>query len=736
MIFNSRYVCVQQHDEKDCGVACIATICGQYGLQFPISKIRELAGTDQKGTSALGLVRAAEALGFNVRAVQAEPESLFEEFPLPAIAHVVIDEMLLHYVVIHKINREEIVIADPAKGIVTYTPDQFYKIWTGVLILMVPNEEFQTGDQRQSLLSRFGSLLKTQRKLLLHIFFASMLYTVLGIVGAFYFQFLLDEILPYQLADSLHIMAIGVILLHVFSVSLNLFRNHLILYVSQKLDIQLILGYYHHVLRLPMNFFETRKVGEVVSRLMDASKVREALSGATITIMIDTVMVLFGGLILYFENPYLFGVTAMLIPCYAVIVLGFRQPFERTNRKQMEENAVFNSYIIESFHGIETVKANNAEEKALFETEKRFVKLLRTYFRLGFLDNLQDSMKGFLQLVGGVVILWVGGYQVIQGEMTIGQLITFNALLAYFVGPLQNLIDLQPQIQTAVVAARRLMEIFDLELEKERDGARKVVPSKIKGEIQVCNVNFRYGSREKVLEDLSLHIPAGSKVALVGESGSGKTTLIKLLMNFYQPETGDIMVDGYNIQDIDRFALRDRIAYVSQNSFFFSGSILENLELGMKGRVDFEQVVEACRLANADSFIHELPLRYNTPLEENGSNLSGGQRQRLAIARALLKQPDLLLLDEATSNLDSTTEKAISEMLERHCQGITTVIIAHRLSTIRRCDIIYVMEKGRIIESGSHHELLKLGGKYYELWKDQLYEAEPSEGEVVGEVMV
>lgn len=719
-----KLVCIKQQDYKDCGAACLATILKYYNAKIAISKIRQSAGTDLQGTNALGLIKAAEKLGFTAKGVKGDKEAFFSDFPLPAIAHVVIDQSLLHYVVIHKISKKQVIVADPAKGIVKYPPDDFFKIWTGVLILMVPTPQFKKGDETKGLFSRFFGLLKPQKKLLVHIFFASVLFTVLGILGAFYFKFLMDDILPYALEKTLHIVSIGIIALYLFKIILNAFRSHLLLYLSQKLDLSLILGYYQHVLGLPMNFFSTRKVGEIISRLMDASKVREAISGATLTMMIDTLMVVVGGAILYSQSPFLFGITAALVPLYVAIVWVFHKPFKTVNEKQMEENAQLTSYIVESINGIETVKAYNAEWQSDYETEKKFVRLLRTLFKFGWINNLQSSFKGFVELVGGVVILWIGSYQVMQGQMSVGQLITYNALLAYFLQPIQNIINLQPMMQTAVVASNRLGEILDLELERSADEDKKIFPTSLRGDIEFRNVDFRYGTRALVLKNINLDIAPGEKVAFVGESGSGKTTLVKLLMNFYPYEKGDIVVNRYNIQDMNIDALRSKIAYIPQENFFFSGTIRENLVLGLREEIPFEKVIEAAEMAKAHEFINRLPLRYQTMLEENGANLSGGQRQRLAIARALLKNPDILIMDEATSNLDSTTEKAISDTIQNIGREVTTIIIAHRLSTIMRCDRIFVMENGEFIETGTHHELMLRKGKYYELWKDQLPEHE------------
>ena len=727
-----KYYCVKQHDITDCGAACLATICKQNGYKIGITRIREVSGTDKQGTNVYGLIKAAEQLGFSTKAVKGNKEAFFSEFPLPCIAHVIVDGSLLHYVVIHKISKKQVIISDPAVGIVKLKPEEFFGevhekdkppkyAWSGVLVLLVKNETFKKGDETKGLFSRFFYLLLPQKKLLLHIFVASLIYTVLGILGAFYFKELLDSVLPDGLRKTLTTISIGVILLNVFKVLLNAFRSHLMLYLSQKLDIALLLGYYRHVIELPMNFFGTRKVGEIISRFNDAGKVRDAISGATLTIMIDTIMACAGAIILYMQNPRLFGIAVIIVMLYGIIVTLFHRSYEKLNRKQMENNSQLTSYMVESLNGIQTVKSYNAERKVNRETEVKFVKLLRSVFNLSWVSNIQASLKFFIELVGGVIILWVGGVSVINGEMTIGALITFNSLLAYFLDPIKHLIDLQPQIQTAVVAADRLGEILELEAEKDESEYKKMTPESLSGDIEIKNLNFRYGTRKLVLENIDITIKNGQKVAFVGESGSGKTTLSKLLLNLYSAESGEILINGNNIKDINIETLRERIAYIPQETFLFSGSIFENLTLGLDNAT-MDDIIDASKMAQAHDFINELPLRYQTRLEENGTNLSGGQRQRLAIARAMLKKPDILILDEATSNLDAITERALDRTIHEFAGNMTTIFIAHRLSTIKNCDVIYVMDKGKIIESGTHKELILQGGKYAYLVKQQSLE--------------
>ncbi|MBQ0037084.1 MAG: peptidase domain-containing ABC transporter [Clostridiales bacterium] len=707
-----KYYCIKQHDITDCGAACLATISKQYGLSTSITKIREVAGTDKQGTNAYGVVKAAEQLGFTAKAVKGDQNAFFSDFPLPAIAHVVVDGTLLHYVVIHRITKKEVIIADPGKGLVKKTPEEFFKTWTGFLILMVPAQAFQKDKETKNIFERFWGLLLPQKRLVIDIFVASMVITILGILGAFYFQFIIDDILPAGIEKTLTILSIGVILLKLFSVLLSVLRSQLLVYLSQKLDIALLLGYYDHVLKLPMNFFGTRKVGEIISRFQDASSIRDAISNATLTVMIDTLMAIAGGLILFFKNKVLFAIAFVMVVLYGVLVLVFNKPYKKANQKQMEDNSQLTSYLVESLNGIQTVKAFNGERTVQTETEFKFVRLLKSIFKLSCIGNAQEGLKAFVEAVGGVIILWVGAHSVLTGDMTIGSLVSFNALLVYFLDPIKNLINLQPTMQTAMVASDRLGEILDLEIEKTEAQQHKVAPTSLKGDISIQDISFRYGTRQLALEHFSMDIKQGENIAIVGESGAGKTTIAKLLLNLYQYESGTITVADYALPDIQLETLRDKIAYIPQETFLFSGTIMDNLTFGLD-HPDMEDVIRCAKMAQIHEFVNTLPLRYETHLDENGSNLSGGQRQRIAIARAMMKKPDILILDEATSNLDAVTEKAIQETLDSYSEGMTTIIIAHRLSTIRRCDRIFVMEKGRIIENGSHDELMSKDDGYY-----------------------
>ncbi|WP_252250904.1 peptidase domain-containing ABC transporter [Clostridium sp. ZBS13] len=712
-----KYYCIKQHDMKDCGPACIATISKQYGLKMPVSKIREVAGTDLEGTSVYGLVQALKNLGFSSKAVRvSKKEEVFDNLPTPLIAHVIIDNILLHYVVIHKISPKYILVADPGRGIIKYTPEEFFKIWSDILILMLPTVTFKTGDETKGLFKRFWGLIKVQKSLLINIFLSSLLITILGMGGSFYFQFLIDDILPNNLNNNLFSISIAMLILTIFKIITEFFRSMLLIYMAQNIDIPLLLGYYKHVIRLPMNFFGTRKVGEIISRFNDGGKIRDAISSATITLMIDVLMALVGGIILYTQSSKLFFSCLIPIILYLFLVFGFKNKLKQINRRVMEDDAILTSYLVESLEGIETIKAFNGENLVEIKTQNKFLKLMKSCFKHGYVYSLQGTLMGVISGIFSICLLWLGGSLVLKGEITIGKLISFNALLVYFIQPIERLINLQPQLQEAVVASDRLGEILDLELEKSIN--EKIKPKTLVGDISLKHVNFQYGVRDNVLNDINMNIKKGNKIALVGESGSGKTTIAKLLMGFYKLEHGEVIINNYNIKDIDIEILRDKIAYISQESFFFSGTIKENLEFA-NDDITYEDMIYACKKAQIHEYIESLPLRYETPLEEKGMNLSCGQRQRLSIARALLKKPEILIMDEATSNLDSITEKAIQKTLEECSGNLTTIMIAHRLSTIMKCNMIYVIDKGKIVECGTHKELLDKRGYYYNLWNVQ-----------------
>ena len=625
----------------------------------------------------------------------------------------------MHYVVITKVKGDTVVVSDPAKGIVKYKKEDFLKIWTNILILIAPTNKSQKGNKKQSTLLSFFCLLISQKWLLLRIFILSMILTSIGIITSFYYQVLMDNIVPSSSLEMLNYVSVITLCLFFVQIGLNFLRGFLIVKLEQNIDIPIMLGYYNHALILPMKFYSMRDTGEIISRFSDASSIRDIVSEASLTIMMDTIMAVVGAVVLFNSNRLLFLISVVMLFLYGIIVFVYNKPIKKNNRKIMEMNSKVTSQFIETVNGIEIIKAFNQEDNEKEKTDKLYRKFLKRVFNGGVLSLSQQTVTMFVAVVGELVILWIGATYVIKGELTIGELITFNALLGYFIEPIKNLINLQPQIQTAVVAADRLGEILDISPEYENNDMCTAYDSEIKFDnLIISNLNFRYGTRDLVLKDINLEINHGEKIAFVGESGSGKTTLAKLLVRLYEQEKGNIKLDSVDIRDFPISQIRNNFSYISQNAFLFSGTIKENLLFGNSDASD-NDILRVCKICELEEYINSLPLKYNTRIEENGKNLSGGQKQRLAIARALLKNPKILIMDEATSNLDYITEKTIENTINKFSKNMTTIIIAHRLSTIKDCDKIFVFKDGQIVETGNHRDLLKQRGYYYQLWNGQ-----------------
>lgn len=554
-----------------------------------------------------------------------------------------------------------------------------------------------------------------QKKLVRNIIVAALLMTLISICSSYFVQGLIDTYIPNGTFTTLSILAIGLLIAYVFN-SIFLYGQQFLLNVlGQRLSIDLNLQYIRHIFELPMEFFTTRKTGEITSRFSDASRIIDALASTVISLFLDLSIVILMGIILAVQNMTLFLITLASLPLYAIVILGFSKRFEKLNNDQMESNAVVSSSIIEDIQGIETIKALNSEQVRYKKIDSQFVDYLRKAFKYSKTEAFQIALKTFIRLSLNVIILWVGASVVMHNQMSIGELMAFNALLSYFVDPLQNIINLQPTLQAANVAQNRLNEVYLVKSEfKDKTSVNSI--HDLNGKIVFSQVNYRYGYGEDVLKDINLTINDNEKVTVVGMSGSGKSTLVKLLVDFFSPIKGKVTFNNYSTKEINKHVLRSYVNYVPQTPYVFAGTIKENLLLGSRSNITEEDIIEACQIAEIKNDIEKLPLGFDTQLDENAKILSGGQKQRLTIARALLSPAKVLIFDEATSGLDTITEKKVVDNLIS-LKDKTVIFIAHRLAIAERTDNIVVLNQGRIIEQGNHTELMAKHGYYYDLVK-------------------
>ncbi|WP_117282111.1 peptide cleavage/export ABC transporter [Streptococcus intermedius] len=713
---NVKKTFVPQIDARDCGVAALASIAKYYGSDYSLAHLRELAKTSKEGTTALGIVQAAQEIGLETRPIQGDM-SLFdmEAIPYPFIVHVQKKGKLPHYYVIYKNTKKGLLVGDPDPSvkITKISKEIFATEWTGVAIFLAPEPSYKPHKDKKNGLISLIPLIFKQKMLVTYIVLASLLVTLINIVGSYYLQGILDEYIPNQMRSTLGIVSIGLIITYILQQMMSFSRDYLLIVLSQRLTIDVILSYIRHIFELPMSFFATRRTGEIISRFTDANSIIDALASTILSLFLDLSILIIVGGVLLLQNTNLFFLTLLAIPIYTVIIFAFIKPFEKMNHDVMQSNSMVNSAIIEDINGIETIKSLTSEEARYQKIDSEFVNYLDKSFTLSKYSIFQTTLKQGFQLILNVLILWLGAHLVISEKISIGQLITFTALLSYFTNSLESIINLQTKLQSAKVANKRLNEVYLVESEFK---TKQTLTEKgfLAGDITFHNVSYKYGFGRDTLLDINLTIKTGDKVSLVGISGSGKTTLAKMMVHFYEPYKGQIRLNGNDLKMIDKKTLRQYINYLPQQAYIFSGSILENLTLGMNQIFSQKEIIRACEIAEIRSDIEQMPMGYQTELSD-GAGLSGGQKQRIALARALLTKSPILILDEATSGLDVLTEKKVIDNL-MGLKDKTIIFVAHRLSISKRTNQVIVLDKGQIIETGSHAELMERQGFYHHLF--------------------
>lgn len=707
---------IYQHDIRDCGAACLATICDFYGLKVPICLIRELEKVDMNGSSIYGICEAADILGLASEAYKGDIKELLcmvnekKEISGPFIVHTIQGE-LYHFVVVKKLNSKFIWLFDPDKGNMKMRLEVFDKMWTGYLISFSITDKFKKGNLKKGVYRNYFFAIIEYRKKFLGILGCSLLVSGITVASALVFQHIVDHFVVhpnFELLEEVNTVFCGVIGLYILRFGFFALRGIIGARLSRDMGKDLIDSFLENLLKVPLTYFDSRKNGEILERLNDIEHVKETLCITVISIILDLITAVTSGVIIYTKGSQLFIVTCLIVVVYIVEVLCFNKFFYKINREIAQNHGAILAAFKEIIDGLATIKTFAAEEFVRKENKTITKRLINANYKNEKIIFLNLGISLSIESIASIILFWYGFFLVTKGNITIGGLLVVILLSQNMLIPIRSLIETQDKIQRFIVSIERLNDLAyetkDVNIEKS-----KVLNF---NDIEIKNLFFSYGYSDETLKDINMSIKRGSKVAFVGKSGSGKTTLVNLLLGLRKIEIGEILIGDKDISSIDSNVLHKKISYVSQDVFLFSKTILDNLLLGRKGVSDecLEKIIRDCQL---EEIISKKEDGLYTVLSENAYNLSAGERQRLGIARALLQKPDVIIFDEVTSNLDAVTENEVVDMIYRNCQDITCIFIAHRLHTIQRCDEIFVFDEGEIVESGTLKELLAKPNGYY-----------------------
>lgn len=711
-----RFPHVHQLDEMDCGAACLAMICRHFGRAVGISHIREVVHTSTDGTTLAGLTRGAEELGLSARSVRASKNRL-DELPLPAVAHWEGN----HWVVVYRVDEKHVRVADPARGLRRIPREEFLERWSGYTSVVGYTERLADTPEAKTSLAWVKPFLRPHLRLVLLAVGLAIAAAALELVLPILTQVVVDRVLPRGDLGLLWILMAAIVAVLAAITGATLLQGYLLSKVAVRFDVATLDFLTGRLLDLPMSYFSTRRTGDIERRLLGARQVRAFFIQSGVQALTSATQLLAALGLMLFYSWKLALVYLATVPVY-VGLMRFSARRLRPMYDNLEEAyGKYSSGQIDAIRGIETVKALAAEVALRRLMLNRFQALADRVFRTEFLVL---AYQGSLQLVGFAtfgLFLLVGSIEVVHGNLSLGEFVAFNALVALAAGPTLTLLSLWDQGQLARVLVDRLDDVLAPEPEQGADRARLRTVTTLEGRVELHGVGFRYGGPEApaILEGVTLTVEPGETVAIVGRSGSGKTTLIKLLAGLLEPTEGEILFDGFELRTLDYRTLRRKIGFVLQESYLFDETIAGNIAFG-EPTLDQTRIAWAAKAANAHEFIERLPLGFDTRIGESGLRLSGGQQQRIAIARALYHRPPILLFDEATSALDTESERAVKESLDELLVGRTSFVIAHRLSTVRDAHRIIVLERGRLVESGSHDELMARQGLYFYLASQQL----------------
>ena len=707
-----KYQFVRQYSEEDCGAACIATIAKHYQRTFALNRVREAIGTGQLGTTMLGLRQGAEALGFNARAVRASPQLIdqIKKAPLPAIIHW----KGKHWVVLYGQKGNKYVIADPAINIRYLSKKELVEGWANWVMLLIEPDSSRFYEQPNDKVGGFGRFfirVLPYRGILFQALVCIIIVGMLSLASPILMQILTDDVLVRGDMDLLREVGIAVLLMNLVSYSLRMVQSNLIAHFAQRLQLGLILEFGRQILRLPLKYYEARRSGEVVSRLEDIQKINQLVSQVVITVPSQSAIALVSLGVMIFYSPTLTIVAIGIAILMTLSTFVFLPVLQRKSRNLLISEAENQGVLVETFKGALTLKTTNAMPQFWEELQARFTRFANLSFSTTQIGIINNVFSGLVSSNGNLFLLWFGSSLVISKEITIGQLLAFTSMNRNLSGFISTMVSFVNQFTVVKTATQRLSEVTDATPERQDDDKRHYAEISGNADITCNDLTFHYSGRLNLLEDFNICIPGGKAVALIGESGCGKSSVAKVIAGLYTPQSGNIRIGDYNLQDLSLDCLREQIVLVPQDAHFWSRSIVENFRLAAP-KASFEQMVLACKVAEADGFISKLPDKYQTILGEFGANISGGQRQRLAIARAIVNDPPVLILDESTGGLDPVSEDRVLSQLFAFREGKTTILISHRPRVISKADWIILLDQGQLKIQGTYEELRSQSGNH------------------------
>ncbi len=720
----------QQTESKDCGPTCLKIICKYYGKILAIQDLRAISETTRDGSNLLNLSDAAEKIGFRTLGVKLSLKKL-EEAPLPCVLHWNKE----HFVVIYKIKKDKYFISDPAIGLIEYNQQEFLKFWIGnnatieteegIVLLLEPTPKFYNSDfedEKNKNKFGFGLLFKyifPYKTFIFQLSIGLLAGSLLQLIFPFLTQSIVDVGIRNQNTHFIYLVLFAQLFLFIGKTGLEFIRSWILLHLSTRISISLISDFFIKLMNLPISFFDVRLTGDIMQRINDHQRIERILTTSSLDVLFSLVNMIIMGGVLAFYNLKIFFVFFIGSFFYFLWIILFLNKRKKLDYKRFAEVSNEQSNVIELINGMQEIKLHNAEKQKRWKWEHIQARLFKVSMKSLVLEQSQNIGSNFINELKNIIIIFLSAKLVIDGQITLGMMMAITSIVGNLNGPVFQLIGFIRELQDAKISLARLSEIHEKEDEIQNDAEllHEIPKNSV---IELKDVSFRYiGSDINVLENLNLTIPANKITAIVGTSGSGKTTLMKLLLKFYEPNSGEISIDAINLKNISPKTWRSFIGSVMQEGYIFNDTIANNIAVGVD-IIDKQRLEYAADVANIKNFIQDYPLRYNTKIGMEGIGMSTGQKQRLLIARAVYKNPEMLFFDEATSALDANNEKEIMQKLDVFFKNKTVVVIAHRLSTVMNADQIVVLEKGEIVEIGTHQELVSKKGNYFELVRNQL----------------